>query len=1084
MRTAVAGRVRVPARRAALYFTGRGGAGSRPEAAPRPEHNLNSIRPHQHHRFASGTRLGSYEVVGPLGAGGMGEVYLGRDTRLEREVALKVLPSRLTHDAESIARFRREALTLASLNHPNLATVHGFEEAAEGTLVLVLERIEGLTLAERLTEGALGVEDTLQLCAQVAQALEVAHERGVIHRDLKPGNLMIGPRGLVKVLDFGLARRTVGLLGSSPGVGDATLVPPFATVEGNDDTTDGRATPRSTDDDDTVVIGPSGGAGAASWTASMTGMTVGTPGYMSPEQILAHDVDGRTDVFSLGCVLYECLTRRRAFPGSTAEQAMRTTLEAEPDLTALPERVPPRVRSMIQRCLAKAPAERPESMRTIRLEIEDALGIRRASALREGGTVAAPHNLPTPATSFIGRAATLLGCENALRETRLLTLLGMGGSGKTRLALRLAETRRDSFADGVWFVDVAPLADPDRLDEALAAALGIRDEAGRTLLDGIAHALAGRRALVLLDNAETHLAACVRLTSRLLASCPDLKILVTSREPLALEAETTFTVTSLGVPAKGPIDAAAVSGYDSALLFAERAKAVLPDFEITDDNAGAVAEICRRLDGIPLAIELAAARVLMLGVEQIRARLDDRFRLLRGTGMGADSGRHRTVREVIQWSWDHLHESERALMRRLAVFSGGWTLERASVVVAEDANEFDVLDLLTRLVARSLVVVDRDRRGNARYRFLESVWRFAQEMFAVDPERDTVRDRHLATYAEFAKHVGVELMGSGLAHAVAEVAREEENFLAALAWCDHAADGGRRGLQILGGIYRAWSIRGHYAAARRLIEQGLKRDANREPSVERARILTRLSGFAATMGDYPAAARALEESLRIFRALDDAPGIASVLGGLSVMAMIEGRYEDAWKLCEECRAAYERQNQPRGVAMALHNMGTLEWVGGRGDHGRANFESALALFRRVGDHGTEALCLSALASSLVRVGEPEAAEKRLCECLRLLEHLEAPRESLYTLEAVAELMIATGRMSESARILGVAKAARVALGAPLMPHERIEVEKLALRIAEAVGSETYDREMANGERLSLAEGLAETAKALGMSWSL
>ncbi|HET7226326.1 MAG TPA: protein kinase [Candidatus Eisenbacteria bacterium] len=1004
-------------------------------------------------RFAPGARLGSYEVVGPLGAGGMGEVYLGRDTRLDRDVALKVLPSRLSHDAESIARFRREALALASLNHPNLATVHGFEESLDGSLVLVLERIEGVTLAERLSGSPLPLEDALQICAQVAQALEVAHEHGIVHRDIKPGNVMIGPRGLVKVLDFGLARRA----GAGPD--------PAAWPGGP-----------ATEDGDTLAAGSFDGA------ESTSGSTVGTPGYMSPEQILAGEVDGRTDEFSLGCVLYECLTGRRAFGGTTAEQAMRATLEAEPDLSALPARLPERVRTLLAQCLAKSPAGRPESMRTIRLEIEHALGIRRASALRETGAAFVAHNLPAPTTSFIGREGTLSACGAALGHTRLLTLLGLGGSGKTRLALRLAETRLDAFPEGVWFVDVAPLADAARLDEALAEALEVPDEPGRTLLEGIARALAGRRALVILDNAETHLAACAALAGRLLGACPELKLLVTSREPMGLEAETTFAVPSLAVPAPGRLTAADVGATESALLFAERARAVLPGFTIDDGNAGAVAEICRRLDGIPLALELAAARVRLLGVEQIRSRLDDRFRLLqRGAGAGTDSGRQRTVRAVIQWSWDQLLPPEQALMRRLAVFSGGWTLERATGVIAEHADEFDVLDLLTRLVERSLVVVERDAHGDARYRFLESVWRFAQEMLAADPERDAVRERHLACYLALAKRMQADLSNEKLLAAIAELAQEEENVLAALAWCDHAPDGARRALQLLVAIHRYWSIRGRLVLGRRLLEQALARDAGREPSQERGWALVRLSGFMTTMGDFPAAGRALEESLRVFRAMGETRGMPAVLAGLGVVAMAEGRYEDALKLNEECRAAYEHNGQPRGVGMTVHNIGTIECLLGRNDYGRPRFEAALALLRQVGDAVTEALCLGALAQSLIRLGQLDAATGRLRECLRLLESLEAPRESAYALDAAAELMVARGQMAEAARMLGVVSAARLAIGLPYMPHERDDADAMARRIAEALGPAAAGQATADGRSLTLDQGLAQAARFLGVS---
>jgi eukaryotic-like serine/threonine-protein kinase len=392
-----------------------------------------------------GTRIAHYEIVAPLGAGGMGEVFLARDARLEREVAVKLLPARFSRDPESLARFRREALTLAALNHPNIATIHGFEDAPGGGLALVLEYVPGESLAHRLERGALSWTESLSVCAQVAEALEVAHERGVVHRDLKPGNVMLAPRGLVKVLDFGLAARAGGLIGMRGPRGAGAGAAPAPTA------------PAPAAEPDTLGD-----------------VAAGTPGYMSPEQVLAGEQDERTDVFAFGCVLYECLTGKRAFGGVDPFTVMAKVLYDAPDAAAIPAAVPQGVRDLLARCLEKDAAARLRDMRAIRHEIEEALGVRRAAALRAGERAATPHNLPRPATSFVGREEVLGRIRKALAGTRLLTLLGMGGSGKTRLALRLAEGALDDHPDGVWFADLAALDDPERVVEAVADAVGAR----------------------------------------------------------------------------------------------------------------------------------------------------------------------------------------------------------------------------------------------------------------------------------------------------------------------------------------------------------------------------------------------------------------------------------------------------------------------------------------------------------------------------------------------------------------------------------------------------------------------------------
>jgi non-specific serine/threonine protein kinase len=998
-------------------------------------------------RLPASKRLGPYEIQGQLGAGGMGEVWLARDTRLEREVALKVLPARLTASAEALALFRNEALALASLNHPNIATIHGLEDVSGGTMVLVLELVQGESLAARLARAPLDVESALQIAAQVAQALEVAHERGVVHRDLKPGNIMIGPRGLVKVLDFGLAKRTHGLANAGTAPAPAAAPP-----------------------HDLASVAPDR-------PATLTGPVAGTPGYMSPEQVLAGTQDSRTDVFAFGCVLYECLSGRRAFPADDPFVAMAQVLSETPDLAALPERTPPAIRALLDACLTKDAEARPRDMRALRFTLEEALGIRRAAALREGEAVATSHNLPAHSTSFIGRDTTVAECTRALAQTRLLTLTGFGGSGKTRLALRLAETQLGAFPDGVWFVDVAPLTEPERLVEALGAVLGVRDEAGRTMLTGVLAWLKTRRALVLFDNAETHAQACAALVTELLRGCPELKLLVTDREPLAVEGETLFTVPTLGVPAAGVRTAAAAEQSEAVRLFRERARAASAEFELTDANAATVAEICRRLDGIPLALELAAARVRLLGVEQIKARLGDRFKLLTRSGGGAPS-RQQTVLAVIQWSWDHLLAPERDLFRRLAVFTGGWTLERATAVCDEQGDEFEVLDLLTRLAERSLVVLQRAEDGSVRYRFLESVWRFGLEQLETHLEHEALRERHLATYLAFAERAGKAMTGAGVPQALQELVSEEENILAAFAWCAHADDGVQRGLRLASAMSRFWSLLGLFSLGRRVLEEALARDTARTPTPVRSMTLVRASGFALVVGDHAVARAHLEESLANCRAAGDRKGIARALGGLGVAAMWQARYDEALAIGEESLAEYREIGEQRGVAMALHNLGSIESALKRPDHGRARMEAALELLRAIEDRATEALCLAGLAESLLRGGDLSGARTRLRECLALLEELDLARELFTLLEALAAWLFAAGRPLESARMMGAAAGIRTAIGALALPAERADGEQLRARIAAAIGEDLEGRVHAEGGALSREQALSEARRLL------
>jgi non-specific serine/threonine protein kinase len=806
---------------------------------------------------------------------------------------------------------------------------------------------------------------------------------------------------------------------------------------------------------------------------SSEGTILGTPGYMSPEQVLAQPGDARYDVFALGVVLYECLAGRHAFPGPTL-QAMHATLNAAVEWEGLPSPVPPRVRALIASCLAKEPEDRPTDMRAVRLTLEEALGVRRASALREGTAYTTPHNLPAQNTSFVGREGVLRECEQLMEGTRLLTLLGMGGSGKTRVALRLAEAALGRHPDGVWFVNLAPVTDDSHVAEVAAAALQVQDEPGKSPLEALVHHVRDLRIVFVVDNCEHVLPGARALIEGLLTGCPGARVLATSREPLEVRGEVMFSLPALATPDPGAADLSALMGVESVRLFVERARALQADFALTAAEAADVVEICRRLDGIPLALELAAARVAMLGVGQIRARLGDRFRLLARPGAGPS--RQQTVLATIQWSWDHLLPPEQDLMRRLAVFSGGWTLERAAAVVSDSGDEFEVLDLLTRLAERSLVVVERQASSAARYRFLETVHQFALEKLQADGDHTLMRERHLEAYVKLAQTARQALAGSDMMRNMAELKPEEENLLAALGWCDHASDGARRGLVLAEGLSRFWTLLGRFALARRVLEEALRRDAGNPPSVLRAWTLTRAAGAAITMGDHEAARPRLEESLAFWKSSADVSGLPAALGGLSVVAMYQSRFEDAYRYAEESLALYEARGQTRGVAMILHNLGTIEYTLERPGYGRANFERALAMFRKVGDRATEALCLSALAIARLRGGDLPAARQAMRECFERVVELEATREVVFALEALAELLGAENRAIDAARLKGTAEAARAALTLPRLPNEQLEVDQLVQRLEVAIGAEEFARAETAGRGLTLVAAVAEGAK--------
>jgi predicted ATPase len=478
-------------------------------------------------------------------------------------------------------------------------------------------------------------------------------------------------------------------------------------------------------------------------------------------------------------------------------------------------------------------------------------------------------------TRFIGREKALDDCTSLLDDSRLLTLSGIGGCGKTRLAQELAQRQLGAFPDGVWFVDLGPLQDAERVPSTVATTLGIKD-AVVAPLERLTDHLKSRQTLVVLDNCEHVIDAAVESIDALLGNCGALKIVATSREALGMKGEQIFMVRSLSLPTTTDLDEMRRS--EAVRLFVDHARLVLPDFAVDERNAAAIAEICRRLDGIALAIELAAARVRVLSVDEIRARLDDRFRLL--TGGNRAMPRHQTLHATMQWSHDLLTASERRLFRRLAVFAGGCTLAAATDVSGEATDEYDTLERLTALHDKSLALVDRAPRAQPRYRMLETVRQYAQERLNEEGEGDDARNRHLLHYVALGERAAPDLTGPRQGEWFDALWQEQENLVAAHAWCTHAPQGGEHALRLTASLSRYWSATSQCAGGYRLAEAALDLAAGDPDSTDCGCVLRAMSHFAVRLGRYDVALSCAERSLAIGRALNDAGLTAKALTGV------------------------------------------------------------------------------------------------------------------------------------------------------------------------------------------------------------
>jgi predicted ATPase/class 3 adenylate cyclase len=400
-------------------------------------------------------------------------------------------------------------------------------------------------------------------------------------------------------------------------------------------------------------------------------------------------------------------------------------------------------------------------------------------------SVSIPHNLPTQLTTFIGRTRELKEVKRLIESNRLLTLLGPGGTGKTRLMLQAASDLVERFPDGVWLVELAPLTNPELVTEKTAGVLGVRGLPDRSLSDSLAVYLRRKEILLLLDNAEHLIQTSAELAERLLMLCPQLKILTTSREPLSIGGEAAFQVPSLSLPAENVMTEAELEASEAVQLFLERARAVRPDFELTTSNVPAVAEIVRQLDGIPLALELAAARLRVMSAEQIAARLNDRFRLLVG-GRRTALPRQQTLQALIDWSWNLLEESEQVLLRRLSVFSGGWTLEDAQQVASDaQLDEFAILDNLEALVEKSLVATGSLPDGGDRFHLLESIRQYARERLSEADEDDALGARHATYFVGLVREAEAANTQTETVLWIKRLVQETDNFRATFNWLEN-----------------------------------------------------------------------------------------------------------------------------------------------------------------------------------------------------------------------------------------------------------------------------------------------------------
>lgn len=738
-----------------------------------------------------------------------------------------------------------------------------------------------------------------------------------------------------------------------------------------------------------------------------------------------------------------------------------------------------------------------------------------------------PNNLPQQLTSFVGRERELAEIKHLLTTTHLLTLTGSGGTGKTRLSLQTAADVLEGFPDGAWFIELAPIADSALVPQTVATVQGIREQPGHSIQGLLVEYLRAKQQLLILDNCEHLIDACAQLANQLLRACPNLRILASSREALGISGEHAYRIPSLSVAElRQSPTFDAIAQNDCALLFVERATAAQAGFRLTNKNAASIAQICLRLDGIPLAVELAAARVKVFAPEQIAARLDDRFRLLTG-GSRTALPRQQTLRALIDWSYDLLPEAERILLRRLSVFVGGWTYEAAEVVCAGDVIEpLDVLDLLTHLVDKSLVTVDESDDGNARYRLLETIRQYARDKLLDSGEVSALRDRHLDYFLQFGDEAYTDLLSPRVVEWRRRVRADEDNVRAAVEWgLDNRPEAA---LQLSGDLAVYWSRLGYGSEASRWLQAGLERVATlplvegtaaRERQFNRARALDGLAFANATLGelitgkhyaeeslaiwvelgvqrqrvmtlvmlglctqyldDAPAALKAAKESIALARKIHEPWLLAFALGETAwIIGTLENDIATARSYLEESIGLFRSLDDKQAAAIPLRMLGMLEYVWGNYEQSRTAFEQSLAGNLAAGNPQEANMARGGLADAESRLGHYDAALKLYREVVAEWLRIGNRGAIARCLECIAFMRLhqseneTTGEsLTNVARLFGAAEALRETIHATMLAPEQSEYDLEIARLRERLDETTLKAAWADGRALTMEQAI-------------
>lgn len=1009
-----------------------------------------------------GENLSQYHVISAIGAGGMGEVFLAEDKSLGRKVALKFLSAQFSSDREHLKRFLREARAASALNHPNICTIYEINETGAVPFI-AMEYIEGETAASIICKNRRNIRETVSIALQVAAALSEAHSNGIVHRDIKPANIIINLRGQAKILDFGLAKKTA----------------------------------RSDDD-------------AANQSLTSAGIILGTASYMSPEQARGLAVDGRTDIWSLGVCMYEMLTGRRPFTGDTVTDTFAAILTRDP---TPPSRFLAEISAELERIVLKT----LNKTEVFRYQDADELGadlqsLQKHLELNDSGVPAVttgslseekteefanaptdyyvpkatdrdlklmdqrPNNLTASYSRIIGRENEIGVITRLLLkdEVRLLTLTGIGGTGKTRLSRAVAEGMLPDFEDGVFFVEMAAVTQAEVVASTIAQPLGIKEQGAKPVLEVLKDYLSGKQMLIVIDNFEQVVDAAPQI-AELLTAADKLKILVTSREILRLKAEVEFPVPPLNIPENAALSFDELKGNEAISLFVERARMARPAFLLTQENAPDTAAICARLDGLPLAIELAAARVKILTPGAILSKLENRLNLLTGGARDLPE-RQQTMRGAVSWSYDLLSETEKTVFRKLSVFSGGFSVESAEFVcgVSDDPEHVsastDVLDVVTSLIDKSLLIQKELLGGELRIRMLEVVRDFAAELLDSVGNTDATHRKHAEFFLSVGEKAEPFLQTAQSDIWLARLAAEHDNLRAAMDWC--LANDSMMAVRLAVALRNYWLIHSHLTEGFGRLRAASEIGFESYPEL-RFKLLNGLGLAARFRGDYETARKAYEDGLSAGKEAGDKQGIALSNRGLGLVAMQQADFKTAKRHFDAGLITSRELNDKFGIAISLSFLGDLARTEGRDADALPQFEEAVELFRILENKTALADALNNLGAAAFGSGDYAAAKLNFSEALNIAKSLANRITISCSLDGFAALAVENRDLERAARLSGAAENLRDLIGYQIEPAERRFRDTYLSVFKKQISEEAFVNIYNEGRALTLDEVIAQ-----------